>query len=190
MSSNQDEGPLHSQTKRKSLTQKYFLWLQPCEIWCLMRKRTSFKSTLDECIRSALDHPETDCGLYAPDGDCYELFRCLFWPVIMDYHRVDIRNLVFKHDFGDFRHLEDLPSQINERILFTRLRLSRSIQGYPMASKLTEDQFFEVEERIRSSLEHLDDDLQGEYHSLKQINDVDQARLRQQQLLFQVCLVR
>ena len=103
MSNNDRDYSIISQTKRKSLAQKYFLWLQPCEIWCLLRKKTEFNSTLIDCIQSALENAETISGLYAVDGDCYELFRSLFWPMIMDYHKVNIRNLVFKHDFGDYQ---------------------------------------------------------------------------------------
>ena len=134
-----------SQIIRKSLAHKYFLWLQPCEIWCLMRKKTSFNSTLDECIRSALKHSDSFCGLYAYDGDCYELFRCLFWPVIMDYHKVDLRTLIFKHDFGDSQQISELSSDLHDRIVSIRIQMNRSIQGYPMIPKLTVEQLVELE---------------------------------------------
>jgi len=173
-------------TKNKSLTQKYFLCLQPCEIWCLLRKKTQFNSTLYDCIQSALENSDTICGLYASDGDCYELFRCLFWPIIMDYHKINIRNLIFKHDFGDYHYIEDLSSELNNQILSIRIRINRSIQGYPMIPKLTIDQLLEIEERIRNTLEHIDQDLQGEYFSFKNINEIDQIKLREKSILFQV----
>jgi hypothetical protein len=174
-------------TKNKSLTQKYFLCLQPCEIWCLLRKKTQFNSTLYDCIQSALENSDTICGLYASDGDCYELFRSLFWPIIMDYHKINIRNLIFKHDFGDYHYIEDLSSELNNQILSIRIRINRSIQGYPMIPKLTIDQLLEIEERIRNTLEHIDQDLQGEYLSFKDINEIDQTKLREKSILFQVC---
>ncbi len=180
------ENSKNPQTKKKSLTQKYFLWLQPCEIWCLLRKKTQFNSTLYDCIQSALENSDTICGLYASDGDCYELFRCLFWPIIMDYHKTDIRNLIFKHDFGDYHHIQDLSSELNNQILSIRIRINRSIQGYPMIPKLTIDQLLEIEERIRNVLEHIDQDLQGEYLSLKDINEIDQTKLREKSILFKV----
>jgi hypothetical protein len=185
MTNNERETSTNPLTKRKSLAQKYFLWLQPCEIWCLMRKKTQFNSILIDCLQSALENPDTTCGLYASDGDCYELFRCLFWPVIMDYHKIDIRNLIFKHDFGDYHHIEGLSS---DRILSIRICLNRSIQGYPMMPKLTNDQLLEIEERIRNALEHIDQDLQGEYYSLKDINEMDQNKLREKSILFQVSI--
>ncbi|CAF1346264.1 unnamed protein product [Adineta steineri] len=171
--------------KKKSLVQKYFLWLQPCEIWCLLRKKTQFNSTIHDCIQSGLENPDTICGLYATDGDCYEFFRCLFWPVIMDYHKIDIRNLIFKHDFGDYHDIQELSSEINQQILSIRIRINRSIQHYPMIPKLTVDQLLEIEERIRTTLEHLDEDLQGGYHSLKDLNEMDQIKLRERSILFQ-----
>jgi arginine kinase len=189
MTTNERENSTNQQTKNKSLTQKYFLWLQPCEIWCLLRKKTQFNSTLYDCIRSALENSDTICGLYASDGDCYELFRCLFWPVIMDYHKVDIRNLIFKHDFGDYNHIQDLTEEINKQILSIRIRINRSIQGYPMIPKLMVDQLLEIEERIRNALEYIDHDLQGEYHSLKDINQIDRTKLREKSILFQVSFI-
>jgi creatine kinase/arginine kinase len=182
------ENSTNQQTKTKSLTQKYFLWLQPCEIWCLMRKKTQFNSTIYDCIQSALDNSDTISGLYASDGDCYELFRCLFWPVIMDYHKIDIRNLIFKHDFGDYHHIQDLSSELNNQILSISIRINRSIQGYPMMRKLTIDQLLEIEERIRNALEHLDQDLQGEYYSLKDMDETNQTKLREKSILFQVII--
>jgi arginine kinase len=189
MTTNERENSTNQQTKNKSLTQKYFLWLQPCEIWCLLRKKTQFNSTLYDCIRSALENSATICGLYASDGDCYELFRCLFWPIIMDYHKVDIRNLIFKHDFGDYHHIQDLTEEINKQILSIRIRINRSIQGYPMIPKLMVDQLLEIEERIRNALEYIDHDLQGEYHSLKDINQIDRTKLREKSILFQVSFI-
>jgi len=180
------ENSRNQETKKKSLTQKYFLWLQPCEIWCLMRKKTQFNSTLYDCIQSALENSDTISGLYASDGDCYELFRSLFWPIIMDYHKINIQNLIFKHDFGDYHHIEDLSSELNKQILSIHIRINRSIQGYPMMRKLTIDQLLEIEERIRNTLENIDQDLQGEYHSLKDMNEIDQAKLREKSILFQV----
>ncbi len=188
MTNNERENPTNSHLKRKSLAQKYFLWLQPCEIWCLLCKKTQFNSTLIDCLQSALENPDTICGLYASDGDCYELFRCIFWPVIMDYHKIDLRNLIFKHDFGDYHHIEDFSSELNNQILSIRIRLNRSIQGYPMIPKLTNDQLLEIEERIRNALEYFDQDLQGEYYSLKDINEIDQNKLREKSILFQVSI--
>ncbi|CAF4903567.1 unnamed protein product, partial [Rotaria magnacalcarata] len=43
----------------------------------------------------------------------------------------------------------------------------------------------EIEERIRNALEYLDQDLHGEYRSLKDISDVDQIDLREKSVLFQ-----
>jgi hypothetical protein len=188
MTNIEQKNSTNHQTKTKSLTQKYFLCLQPCEIWCLMRKKTQFNSTLYDCIQSALENSDTFCGLYASDGDCYEVFRCLFWPIIMDYHKIDIRNLIFKHDFGDYHHIEDLSTELNNQILSIHIRINRSIQGYPMMPKLTIDQLLEIEERIRNTFEYLDQDLQGEYFSLKDINEIDQSKLREKSILFQVSI--
>ena len=173
------ENSINLQTKRKSLIQKYFLALRPCEIWCLLHKKTQFNSTLIDCIQSGLENPDDICGLYATDGDCYELFRSLFWPIIMDYHRIDLQNLVFKHDFGDPTHIDDLSLQFSDRISSIHIRIHRSIQGYPMIPKLTQEQLLEIEERLRNALE----DLEGEYHP---VNDIDPTKFQEKSILFPV----
>jgi protein-arginine kinase len=108
----------------------------------------------------------------------------------MDYHKVDIRNLIFKHDFGDYHHIQDLTEEINKQILSIRIRINRSIQGYPMIPKLMVDQLLEIEERIRNALEYIDHDLHGEYHSLKDINQIDRTKLLEKSILFQVSFNR
>jgi arginine kinase len=47
---------------KPSLTQKYL----PANCWDLMRKRTSFGTTIYDCCKSALENPDSNVGLYAP----------------------------------------------------------------------------------------------------------------------------
>lgn len=189
MTNTEREFSTKQQTKRKSLTQKYFLSLESCEIWCLMRKKTQFDSTFYDCIRSALENSDATCGLFASDGDCYELFGNLFWPIIMDYHKVDLRNFIFKHDFGDFHHIPSLSSELNKQIVSIRIRINRSIQGYPMMPKLTVKQLLEIEEHSRNAFEHMSEDLQGVYRSLKDIYGNELVELREKSILFQVSAI-
>ena len=87
------------------------------------------------------------------------------------------------------KHIEDLPSELNNQILSIRICLNRSIQSYPMIPKLTIDQFLEIEQRFQNVLEQIDHDLKGEYYSLKNINEFDQTKLREKSLLFRVSIV-
>jgi hypothetical protein len=43
---------------------------------------------------------------------------------------------------GDANKLEDLPKNFQDQIVSTRVRVGRTVKGYPMASKLTREVFF------------------------------------------------
>ena len=101
--------------------------------------KTSFGTTIYDCVKSAVENPDSNVGLYAPDPEVYDLFADLFYPVIGEYHKVDVASLKSVHDLGDAANLEDLSSEYAEQIVSTRVRVGRTVKGYPMASKLTRE---------------------------------------------------
>ena len=123
---------------KPSLTQKYL----PADCWDLMRKTTSFGTTIYDCCKSALENPDSNVGLYAPDPEAYDVFAELFHPVIAEYHKVDVANLKSIHDLGNADQLRDLPQNYQEAIVSTRVRVGRTVRGYPMAGKLTKEVYF------------------------------------------------
>lgn len=73
------------------------------------------------------------------DPEVYDTFADLFHPVIAEYHKVDVAKLKSIHDLGDASKLEDMSNEYAEHIVSTRVRVGRTVKGYPMASKLTRD---------------------------------------------------
>ena len=124
-----------SPTGKVSLTQKYL----PADCWTWLSKKTSFGTTVYDCCKSALENPDSNVGLYAPDPEVYDLFSELFHPVIAEYHKVDVATLVSVHDLGDAANLRDLPQNYQDAIVSTRVRVGRTVKGYPMAGKLTRE---------------------------------------------------
>jgi hypothetical protein len=51
-----------SEHKKQSLTEKYL----PSELWKWLSVKTSFGTTIYDCVASALEFPDSNCGLYAP----------------------------------------------------------------------------------------------------------------------------
>jgi creatine kinase len=51
-----------SHNKKPSLTEKYL----PKDLWKWMSIKTSFGTTIYDCIKSALENPDSNVGLYAP----------------------------------------------------------------------------------------------------------------------------
>jgi hypothetical protein len=121
--------------KKPSLTEKYL----PKDLWKWLSIKTSYGTTIYDCARSALENPDSNVGLYAPDPEAYDTFAEVFHPVIAEYHKVDVATLKSVHDLGDAAQLEDLPENYASQIVSTRVRVGRTVKGYPMAGKLTRD---------------------------------------------------
>ncbi len=51
-----------SHPKKQSLTQKYLL----ADCWSLFSKKTSFGTNIYDCVKSAVENPSSNVGLYAP----------------------------------------------------------------------------------------------------------------------------
>jgi arginine kinase len=171
----------HHKPSKPSLTEKYL----PKDCWKWMSKKTSFGTTIYDCVKSAVENPDSNCGLYAPDPEAYDVFSELFHPVIAEYHKIDVATMKSVHDLGDASKLEDLPQNYQDAIVSTRVRVGRTVKGYPMASKLTKEQRIELENKVRSSLSKLTGDLAGTYKSLTEMTDEERKGLVEEHLLFQ-----
>lgn len=161
-------------TGKISLTQKYL----PADLWKALSVRTSFGTTIYDCVKSAVLFPDSSCGLYAPDPEAYDTFSDIFHPVIADYHKVDVATLKSVHDLGDHTKLEELTEKEGAQIVSTRMRVGRTVKGFPMAAKLTKEKRIELEALIKLALSKLEGDLAGEYQSL-----VDMTKEARQQLI-------
>ncbi len=73
------------------------------------------------------------------DPEAYDVFAELFHPVIAEYHKVDVATLKSVHDLGNADQLRDLPQNYQDAIVSTRVRVGRTVRGYPMAGKLTKE---------------------------------------------------
>jgi arginine kinase len=166
--------------KKPSLTEKYL----PKDLWKWMSLKTSFGTTIYDCIKSAVENPDSNCGLYAPDPEAYDTFADLFHPVIADYHKVDVAKLKSVHDLGDAANLEDLPAEYAQQVVSTRVRVGRTVKGFAMASKLTREQRLELESRVKEALNKLDGDLAGTYKSMTEMSYDERNALIEEHILY------
>jgi len=169
-----------SHPKKVSLTQKYL----PPELWNALSVRTSFGTTIYHCVKSALENPDSGVGLYAPDPEAYDTFASLFHPVIAEYHKVDVATLKSVHDLGDPEKLEDLPANFADRIVSTRVRVGRTVKGFPMASKLTREQRVALEAKVKEACLKLDGELAGTYKSLTEMTKAERDALIEEHILY------
>lgn len=169
-----------SHPKKVSLTQKYL----PADLWKALSVRTSFGTTIYDCCKSALENPDSNVGLYAPDPEAYDTFSSLFHPVIAEYHKVDVANLKSVHDLGDPEKLEDLSPEYADRIVSTRVRVGRTVKGFPMASKLTREQRVALEQKVKEACLKMTGELAGTYRSLTEMTKAERDALIEEHILF------
>ncbi|XP_068215442.1 uncharacterized protein [Palaemon carinicauda] len=177
----QEEYEKFKDVESNSLLKKYLTQ----EVFDSIKDRVTSKgATLLDCIKSGLANPDSHIGLYAPDAESYAEFRELFDPVIDEYHGgfgpEDTHPVA---NFGDPSDLGDL-NELGDYVLSTRVRCARSIEGFPFNPLLTSDQYTELEQNVGDTLATLEDDLAGNYRSLKDISPEEQEDLLEKHLLF------
>ena len=167
----------------KSLLHKYLTKERFKELKGL--KTASYKTTLTDVISSGLAHPDSHLGIYAPDVESYTVFRQLFDPVVRDYHQVKGR---LQHPQSEW---EDKSGSIGkfkgDYVKSTRIRIARNLEGYPLNSKMSKDDYLMLEKEMRDVLETLTGDLAGSYLSLSEMAPVDQEKLVSAHLMFREC---
>lgn len=163
-----------------SLCQKFL----PADCWAWFQKKTRFGSTIVDCVRSAVENPDSSVGLYAPDPECYDQFPEIFWPVISDYHKVNASSLKSVHDFGDPNLLAELEKKYADSIVSTRIRVGRTIKGYPMGPKLSRESREEIENLMLDAFKELTDDLYGDYFKLSEISNEERNNLIESHLMY------
>uniref|UniRef100_A0A182MLL4 arginine kinase n=1 Tax=Anopheles culicifacies TaxID=139723 RepID=A0A182MLL4_9DIPT len=165
----------------KSLLKKYLTK----EVFdALKNKKTSFGSTLLDCVQSGFENPDSGVGIYAPDAESYTVFADLFDPIIEDYHKGFKKT--DKHparDFGDVNAFGNVDPT-GEYVVSTRVRCGRSMEGYPFNPCLTEAQYKEMEEKVSSTLSGLEGELKGKFFPLTGMDKAVQQQLIDDHFLF------
>ena len=167
----------------KSLLHKY---LTPDTYDGLKHLKTeSYGSSLMDVVRSGLAHPDSSLGVYAPDLETYTVFRKLMDPVIRDYHQVKGRLQqpasnweIGRNKIGNFS---------GDFVKSTRIRIARNLEGYPLNSKMSKDDYLRLEREVSTALESLGGDLAGTYLALAEMSPVEQERLVSAHLMFREC---
>ncbi|KAK7575647.1 hypothetical protein V9T40_011933 [Parthenolecanium corni] len=165
----------------KSLLKKYLT----AEVFeSLKTKKTSYGSTLLDCIQSGIQNLDSGVGVYAADPEAYAVFADLFDPIIEDYHAGFKKN--DRHPpshFGDAKDFGTLDPE-GKLIISTRIRVGRSIDGYPFNPCMEEKHYEGLEQKARQVFSTLTDDLSGEFYPLTNMSKDVQQRLIDDHFLF------
>ncbi|CAF0887529.1 unnamed protein product [Brachionus calyciflorus] len=171
---------LKSKNSKASLTQKYL----PKDVWLWLQKTTKYGTTMVDCVKSAVENPNSSVGLYAPDPDCYDTFPEIFWPVISDYHKVDVYSLKSIHDFGNPNDLPDFDSKYADSIVSSRIRVGRTLDGFPMGPKLSRETREEIKDLMIESFRNLQGELYGDFFELSEMSYKERDSLIESHYLF------
>ena len=135
----------------------------------LRTRTTSNGITIDDIIRAGvcLPHgsnpPHGLAGVYAGDAESYTTFAPLFDPIIERHHKATTRVRLqrFHTNLNPGQLLEHRLDPKGEYILYTRMRLARSIDGFRFTPCMTRQERRMVEGLVRDCVKDLDQQSQS-----------------------------
>lgn len=166
---------------REFLTKKVFDELKD--------KKTASGVTLEDLIRAGVclpygaNPPHGIAGVYAGDAESYTSFRSLLDPIIEKHHMAATRVRLqrFRTNLNPGGLLQRRLDPKGEYILYTRMRLARSIKGFRFAPCIERGERRKVEQLFR---ECVSDWKEGEYVSVMDMTNKQHDELVRRQLLF------
>ncbi|CAD6191002.1 unnamed protein product [Caenorhabditis auriculariae] len=170
-------------SKCKSLLKKH---LTKDVVDQLKTKKTKLGATLYDCIRSGVYNLDAGVGVYAPDAESYRKFAPLFDKIIEDYHGFSSKQKQPPVDLGENKIKEFPPLDPKGKyIKSTRIRCGRSLQGYPFNPCLNQENYLEMEQKVKKAFNSFTDkELQGKYYPLDGMSKDTQKQLIADHFLF------
>ncbi|CAH1183675.1 unnamed protein product [Phaedon cochleariae] len=165
----------------KSLVKKYLT----LDVFDKLKiKKTSFGSSLLDCIQSGMENPDSGIGIYAADPETYTLFADIFDPIIQDYHEGFKKSDIHPPtDWGAIQNVGNVDAK-GEYVISTRIRCCRSLEGYPFNPCLKENEYKEIEAKMTDALSTLTGELKGTYYPLEGMTKEVQQKLIDDHFLF------
>lgn len=149
----------------------------------LKHRKTEFGSTLWDVIQSGIVNLDSGIGVYAPDTQAYTTFAELFDPIIEDYHGFKKDDFHPEHYWGNPDEFGVLDDE-GQLIVSTRIRIGRSIKGFPLNPTLTKEHYLEIEKLVKETLSELTGELAGRFYSLSDLSKEVQQQLIDDHFLF------
>eukprot|EP00536_Pseudo-nitzschia_multiseries_P000414 jgi/Psemu1/249493/estExt_Genewise1Plus.C_50175 len=137
-------------------------YLTPKVYASLKDKTTKNGVTLEDLIRSGVSlpwgaKPPRGTGVYAGDEESYHVFAELLVPIIEDYHRYHFSSgMMLRRQFTSLNRNSVLKQKLDptgDYILQTRMRVARSIKGFPFSPVISRAQRRELEDLFRRMLD-------------------------------------
>lgn len=139
--------------------------------------------TLEHVIRSGQQNPDSSIGVYVGDAEAYKLFAPLLNPIIYEYHKYSSDG-AHRRDFDPSKlRVSDLDPT-GERILSTRIRVGRNVQGFAFPPAVSADKRTTLAEKVVDALKSLSGDISGTYYPLAGMDEETRQQLVNDHFLF------
>jgi len=119
-------------------------------------------------LKTGIEYPESEVGVYVLNAADYDHFSPLLDPVIRDYHHYpkDISIVQWHNWESENWNMQNIASEVGESSV--RIRCSRNVEGFPMPAGMTKKQRIDFENLMIAVVHQLTEqkDLEGDYYSL------------------------
>lgn len=190
-----DSFPNFSRHGHRSLLQKFLTR----SVYEELKDRTTMNGvTLEDIIRGGVslpygaDPPHGVAGIYVGDAESYQVFSKLLLPVIIATHHKEatppsrVRSLQrFQTNLNPGGLVTQRLDENGSYILYTRMRLARSLRGFRFAPCITRAERRQVERLFVECVQDLQQDHpDGKYVSVMDMTNQQHSDLVRRQLLF------
>jgi creatine kinase len=137
----------------------------------LKSSRTSLGVSLAQCIKPGIDCPGHELvkvsGAYAGDGECYEVYRDLFDPIISSLHGGYAANARHPTDTSPVKISNAKIDPTGRYAVFATLETRRNLTGLRLPTCCSREERREVERIITGVLSTLSGEGKGSYYPLR-----------------------
>lgn len=172
--------PAHKGLVAKYLTNDVFQKLK--------NVKTSKGYTLSNVITAGVVAPHLEIGVTAGDEESWELFKDLLYPIVSDWHGVEIGTMTNSSDIDPSKLVVDetVKSMIEHSVISTKIYAVRNVSGYSLPAGTTEAERASVEEALKGVVTSLTGENAGSYYPLTSIDNELSEELNTRKLLFEI----
>jgi len=151
-------------------------------------KSSTLDTKLKDLIMSGVKNPDSLLGIYVPDVESYTVYKDILDPIIRDYHGLKGKLM---HPASNWGKDGDIGSFHNDRdegkVISTRIRIARSVKGFPLNSKMTRNDYIKLEKYAKEAFHYFTEDLAGSYYSLEEMSKDKHNELVTEHFMFGEC---
>lgn len=115
------------------------------------KAKTSLGHDLYECISLALQKTESKIGIYAADGESYEVYKEVFLPVVEEFQKwhAGTEQVHINPDNFSFKNLDETGDFVKSVVL----SIDRNLLGYSFPVALTSEERFMTQKKVQEILD-------------------------------------